>query len=77
MPLYEYICDDTGETIELIRPMAQADDPVHDPERRGRVFKRKPSTFAAKSDTSRGSALPVAPGGCCPCGKPGGACNMN
>ena len=30
MPLYEYTCQNTGLTIELIRPMADADKPVTD-----------------------------------------------
>ncbi|USN98096.1 MAG: zinc ribbon domain-containing protein [Phycisphaeraceae bacterium] len=76
MPLYEYVCEKTGDVIELIRPMANADDPVEDPERKGRVFKRKLSTFAAKS----ASGLPASGGhvhtGNCCCGR-GGACGMN
>ena len=28
MPLYEYTCQETGATIELIRPMADADKPL-------------------------------------------------
>lgn len=77
MPLYEYVCEDTGDVIERIRPMARADDPVEDPENRGRVFKRKLSTFAAKSDSApRSTGLPAPPpGGCC-C-NPGGTCGMN
>ena len=73
MPLYEYVCEETGDVIELIRPMAHADDPVEDPEHKGRVFKRKVSTFAAKSDTA--SSGPAPTGGCC-C-NPGGTCGLN
>jgi hypothetical protein len=32
MPLYEYTCQNTGLTIELIRSMADADKPVTDAE---------------------------------------------
>lgn len=76
MPLYEYICHETGEVIELIRPMAHADDPVEDPERKGRVFMRKLSAFSAKSGAPAqgGASLPQA---CCPCGKNAGACHRN
>ena len=76
MPLYEYICEETGDVIELIRPMNKADDPVEDPERKGRIFKRKLSTFAAKSDTNRGTSSPPHPGGGCCC-NPGGTCGLN
>lgn len=75
MPLYEYVCEETGDVIELIRPMAHADDPVEDPEQRGRVFKRKLSTFAAKSDSASSGAGHTHTGGCC-C-NPGGACGLN
>lgn len=72
MPLYEYVCEQDGTVIELIRPMSQADDPVEDPEGKGRRYTRKHSTFGTKSGGDRGSSLPV--GGCCPCGKSVGAC---
>ena len=32
MPIYEYECEKDGAVIELIRPMADADKPVEDPE---------------------------------------------
>ena len=73
MPIYEYVCEEDGTVIELIRPMREADKPVDDPEGRGREFKRKHSTFSAKS----GSASTSLPMGECPCGKPGGMCGMN
>jgi hypothetical protein len=73
MPLYEYTSED-GTVIELMRPMDRADDPVEDPEGRGRVFTRRLSAFMPKSGT-RSRAAPTPPaGGCCPCGKPGGMC---
>jgi hypothetical protein len=74
MPLYEYVCQQDGTVIELIRPMASADDPVEDPEGNGRAFTRKHSTFGTRagSDRSTGASLPV--GGCCPCGKNMGSC---
>ncbi|MDX2146359.1 MAG: zinc ribbon domain-containing protein [Planctomycetota bacterium] len=80
MPLYEYICEADGETIELLRPMSQADAPVPDPKALGRVFTRKQSTFAASGIGTAGAgggSLPMA-GGCCPCGKNVGGCrSMN
>jgi putative FmdB family regulatory protein len=71
MPLYEYICEQDGAVIELLRPMSQADQPVDDPEGRGRTFKRKHSTFATSGQTSP-APRSGGGGGCCPCGKSGG-----
>ncbi|MBC7835635.1 MAG: zinc ribbon domain-containing protein [Phycisphaerales bacterium] len=75
MPLYEYVCEQDGEVIELLRPRAEADTPVPDPQGGNRTFVRKQSTFAAKGI---GGAHVHAPGGCCPCGKNTGGCgSMN
>lgn len=74
MPLYEYVCEKTGETIEVLRPMAEADKPLPDPAGKGRTFVRKQSTFAAQGAGagSRGQSLPMAGGGGgCACGKGG------
>jgi putative FmdB family regulatory protein len=76
MPLYEYVCEKDGTVIELLRPMAEADRPVEDPEGRGRVFKRKLSAFAPKAGSASTGPSPR-PGGCCPCGKTEGSCGMN
>ena len=46
MPIYEYKSLEDGETIELLRPMADADKPVDDPKGKGRRFVRAHSTFA-------------------------------
>lgn len=74
MPLYEYICHEDQTVLELIRPMAQADEPVPDPDGKGRVFVRKLSTFVSKGDLpTRSAAVPL--GTCCPCGKSAGACS--
>jgi hypothetical protein len=77
MPLYEYLCEDDGTVVELLRPARDADSPVEDPEGRGRVFRRKHSTFAtgggsagASTGASSQGALPT----CCPCGKMPGSC---
>lgn len=73
MPLYEYVCEADGSVVELLRPMSQADEPVEDPQGKGRRFVRRQSTFAASSSGgATGSSLPI--GGCCPCGKSGSAC---
>jgi hypothetical protein len=69
MPIYEYQAED-GTVIELIRPMADADKPVPDPDGKGRTFTRKHSVFAGGASAS----THVHTGGCCPCGKPGGGC---
>lgn len=75
MPLYEYTCDADGTVLELIRPMSQADAPVKDPEGKGRLFKRRVSTFAAGGESSGGSSLLYRnTGSCCPCGKSHGGC---
>jgi putative FmdB family regulatory protein len=71
MPIYEYKCEQDGTVLELIRPMADADAPVKDPEGKGRTFTRKHSTFSSGGAGER--SLPAA-GGCCPCGKTSGGC---
>ncbi len=69
MPIYEYVCEEDGTTLELIRPMADADKPPADPENKGRSFKRKMSTFSALGTTPSSTG-----GACCPCGKSRGSC---
>ncbi len=75
MPLYEYICEADGTVLELIRPTAQADAPVEDPEGKGRTFTRTLSVFASKSANASANSPcggnGPAPGACCPCGKRG------
>ena len=76
MPIYEYVCEADGTRIELMRPMADADTPVPDPEGRGRTFKRVMSTFAAQGatpGTGKGSGH-LHLGASCPCGKRMGGC---
>lgn len=51
MPLYEYQSKEDGKVIELLRPMAEADRPVEDPEGKGRTFVARQSTFAAGAAT--------------------------
>jgi hypothetical protein len=73
MPLYEYVAREDGTTIELLRPMRDADAPVMDPENKGRTFVRASSTFATGGAAkSQGAAW--SSGGCCPCGKQSGSC---
>lgn len=74
MPLYEYVCEQDGTVIELLRPMSQADEPAADPEGKGRTFVRKLSTFAAKGTGASGAGASLPMGGCCPCGKSQGQC---
>lgn len=77
MPIYEYRAKEDGVVVELVRPPAEADAPVEDPEGKGRTFERVLSTFAARAGAGEranpGFALPRA--GCCPCGDPSGPCN--
>ncbi|MCC7390349.1 MAG: hypothetical protein IT431_16460 [Phycisphaerales bacterium] len=74
MPLYEYTCEADGTVIEVQRPMADADKPLPDPEGKGRLFKRKLSTFSTKGGPA--AAQKPHPGGC-GCCRPGGGCGMN
>lgn len=73
MPMYEYVSEQDGTRLELLRPMSQADAPVEDPENKGRTFKRVHSTFAAAGSASQGGVPSM--GGCCPCGKNAGSCS--
>ncbi|MCH2132962.1 MAG: hypothetical protein MK116_04340 [Phycisphaerales bacterium] len=76
MPLYEYRCDEDGDLVTLLRPMAQADDPVEDPAGRGRAFHRVHSVFQVETSapTSTGQAAAAAPRGGCACHPGGGGC---
>lgn len=77
MPIYEYAATD-GTKIELIRPMADADKPVADPEGKGRVFTRVMSTFASGGGTTGagggGGGGAHVHSGMCGCGKRKGSC---
>lgn len=79
MPIYEYVCEQDGERIELLRPMSAADAAVDDPKGKGRTFKRVQSSFASPGTGSGGGMSLMsgggAGGGCCPCGKGAGACS--
>lgn len=75
MPIYEYVCEQDGAVIELLRSMADADKPVTDPDGKGRLFKRKHSTFATGGEKS--TSLLSKQGGCCPCGKTAGGCGSH
>ncbi|MCH2135473.1 MAG: hypothetical protein MK101_02700 [Phycisphaerales bacterium] len=63
MPLYEYQCVEDGETITLLRTMADADAPVEDPAGAGRRFERVQSVFQVDADAGARSGGPPA-GGC-------------
>lgn len=83
MPLYEYVCEQDGERIELLRPMSAADAAVDDPKGKGRTFKRVQSSFASPGTGAGGGGGGTSllggggggGGGCCPCGKGAGACS--
>ena len=69
MPLYEYQSPDDDEIVTLLRPMAEADDPVEDPAGRGRTFRRRHSVFGVGTGVAAPSPMaPPMPGGSCPCG---------
>lgn len=73
MPLYEYRSIEDGETLELLRPMSDADKPVNDPKGLGRKFVRVHSTFSVAG--SPVGTTHVHSGPSCPCGNPHGPCN--
>jgi putative FmdB family regulatory protein len=72
MPIYEYVCEQDGTRIELLRPMSEADAPVDDPQNKGRLFTR--AVTAPNAKTSGGGGAGVSLGACCPCGKNAGGC---
>ncbi len=74
MPQYEYICERDGEVITLLRPMAEADKPVDDPEGKGRKFTRKLSIFGTPGTQAGSGGGHVHTGSCCPCGKAQSQC---
>lgn len=74
MPQYEYISVEDGESITLLRPMAEADAPVEDPKGLGRKFVRQHSTFAVGGASPAKRDVPLPRGGC-GCGNPHGPCN--
>ncbi|MDG2094246.1 MAG: hypothetical protein P8J89_03135 [Phycisphaerales bacterium] len=64
MPLYEYRCDVDGSLVTLLRSMSEADDPVEDPEGRGRAFNRVHSTFQVDAPVPSHRIDPGPSGGC-------------
>lgn len=79
MPQYEYICEEDGEVIVLLRSMKDADAPVEDPSGRKRTFTRKHSVFgvAGGAQPAASTGGHVHTGACCPCGKPQNQCGRN
>lgn len=75
MPIYEYECEKDGTVFEMLRPIADADKPVADPDGKGRVFKRRHSTFATGGGGVGGEKRSVSLSqGSCACGKRTGEC---
>ncbi|MBG79443.1 MAG: FmdB family transcriptional regulator [Phycisphaerae bacterium] len=72
MPLYEYRCEEDGDLITLLRPMAEADEPVDDPDGLNRSFHRVHSVFTVEAPVPPRMAecATPPPGGCC-----GGGCH--
>ncbi len=69
MPIYEYECEEDGEVVSMLRPMAEADRPIEDPRGLGRSFKRRLSVFGVGA-----AAEAVSPPGTCPCGVDAARC---
>jgi predicted nucleic acid-binding Zn ribbon protein len=42
MPAYDYLCDETGEMLEVIKPMTEAPKIGHRLRRNGKTFRRIP-----------------------------------
>jgi len=71
VPLYEYYCRKCAAKLELLRPMARADEPATCPEGHGGAA-RTLSVIAAVAKGVDGSYEPMPSGGGCACG--GGCC---
>jgi putative FmdB family regulatory protein len=50
MPIYEYACQECQHTFEMIRPMKEADAPLHCTKCQGDQVTRRISLFNAASD---------------------------
>ena len=80
MPMYEYEAAD-GTRVEALRPIADADKPLPDPDGKGRTFKRVMSVFSSggggggNSASGKSSSSGHVHSGSCGCGRfPGGSC---
>ncbi|MBG85058.1 MAG: FmdB family transcriptional regulator [Phycisphaerae bacterium] len=73
MPLYEYRCEEDGSLVTLLRSMAEADEPVEDPEGLDRTFHRVHSTFQVDAPTASQGINAPSSSGCGCCG--GGSCS--
>lgn len=74
MPLYEYRALEDGTLISLLRPMAEADEPVEDPDGKSRTFERIHSIFSVDASATPKPTGPPS-GGCC--GGGGCGCHPN
>ena len=59
MPLYEYVCQQCGQTFEKLVSMSKADDPQSCPGCAGVESRRKLSSFAVSGGSS---GAPIAAG---------------
>ena len=75
MPQYEYESLEDGDVLTLLRSMAEADQPVEDPEGRGRTFRRRHSVFGVGTGAAQHAAAPQP--GSCACGLKPGSCGGN
>ncbi|MCE9591897.1 MAG: zinc ribbon domain-containing protein [Planctomycetes bacterium] len=75
MPVYEYHCEKCDKSVEMIRPMRDADAPVKcEGCGQSRSMKRLHSTFATTTGGGGSQASPAP--GCGRCGDPRGSCSM-
>ncbi len=67
MPLYEYECEQCGESFEIIVPMSEKDDAKECPRCHGAHTQRKVSAIASRFGLDGGSQYSASS-----CGSPGG-----
>ncbi|WP_432799843.1 FmdB family zinc ribbon protein [Poriferisphaera sp. WC338] len=65
MPVYEYECAKCEEVTEVIRRMADADEPIACEHCDSKKTSRKHSVFSACDSTSTSSSSASMPGGSC------------
>lgn len=70
MPIYEYVCLDCRERFEVLRPMKDADEPIHCQECESEHTSRCLTVFYARSG---GKVVAGGGGGCAGCA--GGSCS--
>jgi putative FmdB family regulatory protein len=76
MPLFEFECEDCGQTFELLTTSANRNRRVECTHCGSTGTRRLMSTFAPQSGGDASYAMPLPMGGCGRCGDPNGPCAM-